>query len=288
MPEPALPHPLSEPLAELIARRFRVLGDPMRIKLLDRLRFGEATVQELTEASGSSQQNVSKHLRVLLAAGVVGRRQEGNFARYAVADEGVFALCDQVCGAGTGRLALAVAGAQNGGELVAAEENETMYEHLAAAVGEHVQPQLVRDNEVPLPGAWANRVLAHPAAQPTPDRQELTMLFTRNKTTQLSPAEVADGTRAGELVLVDVRESDERAQSRPADSRHIPLGDLPARMGELPHGRTVAFICRSGSRSAMAARAAADRGLSAVNVRGGLLAWTDAGLPVDSGPERRA
>jgi len=55
-------------------------------------------VAQLTEASGSSQQNVSKHLRVLLSAGVVRRRQEGNFARYAVADEGVFALCDQVCG----------------------------------------------------------------------------------------------------------------------------------------------------------------------------------------------
>jgi DNA-binding transcriptional ArsR family regulator len=96
--EPTLPHPLPESLAELIAQRFRVLGDPLRIKLLDRLRLGEATVQELTEASGSSQQNVSKHLRVLLAAGVVRRRQEGNFARYAVADEGVFALCDEVCG----------------------------------------------------------------------------------------------------------------------------------------------------------------------------------------------
>ena len=98
MPEPALPHPLSEPLAELIARRFRVLGDPMRIKLLDRLRFGEATVQELTEASGSSQQNVSKHLGMLTEAGILGRRKDGNRVYYWIVDEVVFALCEQVCG----------------------------------------------------------------------------------------------------------------------------------------------------------------------------------------------
>ena len=94
----ALPHPLSEPLAGLIARRFRVIGEPMRIRLLDRLREGEATVNELTEALGASQQNVSKHLQVLLEAGIVGRRKHGNHAYYEVVDEGVFALCEQVCG----------------------------------------------------------------------------------------------------------------------------------------------------------------------------------------------
>ena len=93
-----LPHPLPEPLVELIARRFRVIGEPMRIRLLDRLREGEATVQELTEALAASQQNVSKHLQVLLEAGIVGRRKQGNHAYYAVVDEGVFAMCEQVCG----------------------------------------------------------------------------------------------------------------------------------------------------------------------------------------------
>jgi DNA-binding transcriptional ArsR family regulator len=93
-----LPHPLSEPLAELIARRFRVIGEPMRIRLLDRLRGGEATVNELTESLGASQQNISKHLQVLLEAGIVGRRKQGNHAYYGVVDEGVFALCEQVCG----------------------------------------------------------------------------------------------------------------------------------------------------------------------------------------------
>jgi len=93
-----IPHPLPDPLAELIAGRFRTLGEAMRIKLLDRLRDGEATVQELTDALGSSQQNVSKHLGVLLQAGIVRRRKEGNHAYYAIADESVFTLCEQICG----------------------------------------------------------------------------------------------------------------------------------------------------------------------------------------------
>ena len=71
-----IPHPLPEPLVELIAQRFRVLGEPMRIKLLDRLRDGDATVGELQEALGASQQNVSKHLGVLLQAGIVSRTKQ--------------------------------------------------------------------------------------------------------------------------------------------------------------------------------------------------------------------
>ena len=93
-----VPHPLPEPLAELIAERFRVLGEPMRVRLLDFLREGSATVQELQEATGASQQNVSKHLGVLLRSGLVSRSKEGNFSRYTIADEGVFDLCEQVCG----------------------------------------------------------------------------------------------------------------------------------------------------------------------------------------------
>jgi DNA-binding transcriptional ArsR family regulator len=75
-----------------------VIGEPMRIRLLDRLRDGEATVTELTEALGASQQNVSKHLAVLADAGIVGRRKDGNRVFYGVVDEGVFALCEDVCG----------------------------------------------------------------------------------------------------------------------------------------------------------------------------------------------
>jgi DNA-binding transcriptional ArsR family regulator len=75
--------PLPEPLIDLIAQRFRVIGEPMRIKLLDAMRDGEMTVSELVEQTGATQQNVSKHLGVLHQAGIVGRRKDGNFVRYA-------------------------------------------------------------------------------------------------------------------------------------------------------------------------------------------------------------
>jgi DNA-binding transcriptional ArsR family regulator len=91
-------HPLPDELVELIARRFRVLSDPTRIKLLDRLRSGKATVQELTETIGSTQQNVSKHLGVLRQEGIVRRAKRGNYSYYSIVDEGVFALCEDVCG----------------------------------------------------------------------------------------------------------------------------------------------------------------------------------------------
>lgn len=93
-----LPHPLSGELVEQIAQRFRVLGEPMRIRILDLLRDGETSVQELTDALGTTQQNVSKHLGVLHVAGIVSRRRDGNRALYAIADDSVFELCDTVCG----------------------------------------------------------------------------------------------------------------------------------------------------------------------------------------------
>jgi len=93
-----VPHPLPDLLADAIAQRFRVLGDPLRVKLLDRLRDDEATVIELQTALGTSQQNVSKHLQVLLNAGMVSRTKRGTSSVYAISDESVFALCEQVCG----------------------------------------------------------------------------------------------------------------------------------------------------------------------------------------------
>ena len=96
--DPAVPHPLPDPLVDLIAQRFRVLGEPMRIKLLDRLRDGAATVGELQDALGASQQNVSKHLSVLHQAGMVSRTKRGTSAVYEIADASVFELCEHVCG----------------------------------------------------------------------------------------------------------------------------------------------------------------------------------------------
>ncbi len=93
-----MPHPLPEPLVELVAQRFRLIGEPMRIRLLDRLRHEEQGVGELADALGASQQNVSKHLAILHQAGIVGRRKEGNRVVYAITDESVFTLCETVCG----------------------------------------------------------------------------------------------------------------------------------------------------------------------------------------------
>ena len=95
---PAIAHPLPQPLIELVAQRFRVLGEPMRIRLLDRLQEADATVGELQQAVGASQQNVSKHLGILRDAGMVSRAKDGNHTRYSISDPAVFELCELVCG----------------------------------------------------------------------------------------------------------------------------------------------------------------------------------------------
>jgi DNA-binding transcriptional ArsR family regulator len=91
-------HPLPEPLLELVAHRFRVIGEPMRIRLLEQLRSSPATVGQLAETLGASQQNVSKHLGVLHQAGILNREKHGTSVRYSIADTTVFELCELVCG----------------------------------------------------------------------------------------------------------------------------------------------------------------------------------------------
>jgi ArsR family transcriptional regulator len=90
---------------ELIAARFRVLSEPMRLRILHALGDGETTVGGLVEALGAGQANVSKHLGVLLDAGIVARRKEGLNAYYSVADESIFQLCELVCASLGERLA---------------------------------------------------------------------------------------------------------------------------------------------------------------------------------------
>ncbi len=94
----SLPSPIPVDLAEMIAARLRVIGDPTRIRILDLLREDELTVTEITERLGTSQQNASKHLGLLLQAGILGRRKQGNSSIYSIADRGVYELCEQVCG----------------------------------------------------------------------------------------------------------------------------------------------------------------------------------------------
>ena len=94
-----VPRPLPDPLVELVAQRFRVLSEPARIKLLDALRPGPASVNELAARTGLSQQNASKHLGVLHTAGLLQRTRTGATAQYAIADPSVFQLCELVCDA---------------------------------------------------------------------------------------------------------------------------------------------------------------------------------------------
>ena len=94
----AVSHPLPDDLVELIAERFRALSEPTRIKLLDRSARARRRVLDLTDAIGTTQQNVSKHLGVLQRAGIVARRKQGNFVYYSIARRRVFELCETVCG----------------------------------------------------------------------------------------------------------------------------------------------------------------------------------------------
>jgi DNA-binding transcriptional ArsR family regulator len=88
---------LSIEALELIANRFKILSEPIRLRILQTLQNGERSVTELTEAVETSQPNVSKHLKILQDAGVVKRQQQGNTVYYSIADESIFTLCETVC-----------------------------------------------------------------------------------------------------------------------------------------------------------------------------------------------
>lgn len=88
---------LSPEVLELIAKRFRVLAEPARLKILNRLMGGELTVTELGDATQLNQANLSKHLQMLRSSGFVRRRKEGLFAHYRIADPSVNALCEIMC-----------------------------------------------------------------------------------------------------------------------------------------------------------------------------------------------
>jgi rhodanese-related sulfurtransferase len=94
-----------------------------------------------------------------------------------------------------------------------------------------------------------------------------------------------DSAGARELVaqgalLLDVREGWEWAAGRAPGARHVPLDELATRVGELPGDRTVVVVCRSGNRSARATAMLRGAGVDAVNLEGGLRAWSAMGLPL--------
>lgn len=97
----APPAPLSERARELIAGRFRALGEPMRLKILEALFRSPASVGEILAATGGTQANVSKHLSVLHSGGLVRRQRHGLKTVYSIADPTLERICAIVCDAVT-------------------------------------------------------------------------------------------------------------------------------------------------------------------------------------------
>ena len=90
--------PFNDQAIEIVARRFAVLAEPMRLRLIQALFGGEKNVTELTALTGGTQANISRHLQTLIAAQVLGRRKEGLQVFYRIADPTIPRLCDLVCG----------------------------------------------------------------------------------------------------------------------------------------------------------------------------------------------
>jgi len=91
-------HRLTEDALQLVAQRFAVLAEPMRLRLIQALFDGERNVTELVAATGGTQANVSRHLQTLVAAHILTRRKEGLQVFYRVADPTIAKLCELVCG----------------------------------------------------------------------------------------------------------------------------------------------------------------------------------------------
>ena len=89
----SIPLEVIQPVAEY----FSILSEPMRLRILNLLGDGEKCVQELVESTQTSQANVSKHLKVMLQAGIISRHPRGTSAYYCIEDPLVFELCHLVC-----------------------------------------------------------------------------------------------------------------------------------------------------------------------------------------------
>ena len=102
---------------------------------------------------------------------------------------------------------------------------------------------------------------------------------------EIDPREAHALLEGGDAVALDVREADEWHAARIAGALHIPLGQLGARLHELPAGRRIVAVCHSGARSGSVVHALRDRGYDVVNLAGGLLSWHAHGLPLEAATE---
>ncbi|WP_091251611.1 rhodanese-like domain-containing protein [Arthrobacter sp. ok909] len=97
---------------------------------------------------------------------------------------------------------------------------------------------------------------------------------------EITPQQLAEQLKSGsDAQIVDVRESAEVAEGMIPGARHIALGELGRRLGDLDKSRPVIAVCRSGRRSAVAADQLTAEGFTAYTVPGGMLDWTAAGFP---------
>ncbi|PTY00652.1 metalloregulator ArsR/SmtB family transcription factor [Opitutus sp. ER46] len=104
---------------DLVARRFAVLAEPMRLRLVHALFEAEKSVNTLVAETGGTQANISRHLQTLANAGVLTRRKEGLQVFYAIGDPSVYKLCDLVCGSLEKQLAKQAGSLGGGGRAVA-------------------------------------------------------------------------------------------------------------------------------------------------------------------------
>ncbi|MDO9365642.1 MAG: metalloregulator ArsR/SmtB family transcription factor [Methylotenera sp.] len=89
---------LNEQALEYVAKYFKALAEPMRLKVLNALQDGEKNVSQLTQISGGTQANISKHLTLLTQYNLVKRESRGTNVYYKIADPSVYELCELVCG----------------------------------------------------------------------------------------------------------------------------------------------------------------------------------------------
>lgn len=89
---------LSVAQLDAVSRMFGALSESSRLLLLQALHDGPMSVNELVEATGLKQANVSKQLALLFEAHLVKRERQGTMVRYEISDPMVFSLCDLVCG----------------------------------------------------------------------------------------------------------------------------------------------------------------------------------------------
>jgi ArsR family transcriptional regulator len=89
---------LSQEAIELISRRFAVLSEPVRLRLIHVLFYGEKNVNALVQEVGGTQANISRHLQVLTHSNVLARRKERLQVFYSIADPSIVKLCEFVCG----------------------------------------------------------------------------------------------------------------------------------------------------------------------------------------------